>query len=52
MVLTIISSDEVKKRLKGYDPLKAELFHRESSRIADQEFSRQLKESSGAGRFM
>lgn len=46
MVPTIISPDDVKKNLSGYDPIKAESFHLESSKIADHEFSAKLKESS------
>lgn len=39
----IISSDEVKKKLKGYNPEKAELFHRKSAKIADKDFETALK---------
>ncbi len=44
MVPILISPDETKKNLIGYDPIRAELFHLESSRLADQEFSAKLKE--------
>jgi hypothetical protein len=39
----VISYDEAKKKLQGYDPGKAELFHVESAKIADKEFARALK---------
>ncbi|QQR54553.1 hypothetical protein IPG41_05165 [Candidatus Peregrinibacteria bacterium] len=46
MVPIIISPDNAKKNLSGYDPVKVESFHLESSKIADQEFSEKLKGSS------
>lgn len=39
----IISADEIKKKLPNYSPQKAELFHRESARVADQQFEIALK---------
>jgi hypothetical protein len=39
----IISADIIKKRIKGYDPEKAEIFHRESARNADKELEEALK---------
>lgn len=39
----IISADEIKKRMDGYDPKDAERFHRQSARQADKEFERALK---------
>ena len=32
----VISADEIKKQLPEYSPEKAEIFHRESARLADQ----------------
>lgn len=46
MVPIVISSDQVKEKLRGYDPRKAELFHVASSKIADKEFGEKLKKSS------
>jgi len=40
----IISSDEIKKQLKGYHPKKAEVYHRQSARLADKKFEQALKE--------
>ncbi len=34
----IISADEIKKNLKGYNPEKVEKFHTESAKIADKNF--------------
>ncbi len=45
MPLILISSDEAKKKLKGYDPSKAEVFHSESAKIADKEFEMALKDT-------
>lgn len=39
----IISADEIKKKLPNYSPEKAELFHHESARLADQHFEAALK---------
>lgn len=44
MVL-VVSSDEIKKELTGYSPEKAEFFHTESAKIADQNFENALRES-------
>lgn len=41
----IISADEIKKKLPNYSPQKAELFHHESARLADQHFEIALKNS-------
>lgn len=38
----IISADDIKKKLPNYLPEKAELFHRESAKIADREFENKL----------
>lgn len=45
MVPIVISPDDAKKNLSGYDPKKAESVHLASSKIADQEFSTKLKEN-------
>lgn len=42
---TVISADEIKKQIPDYSPEKAELFHRESARLADKLFSQELKKS-------
>ena len=42
----VISADEIKKKLPDYSPQKAELFHRESAKLADKEFEAALKRSS------
>lgn len=42
----IISADEIKKKLPNYSPQKAELFHHESARKADQEFEKALTNNS------
>ena len=42
----IISSDEIKKNLPDYSPEKAELFHRESAKLADKAFEAVLKKNS------
>lgn len=39
----VISADEIKKRLPGYSPQKAELFHHESARLADRHFESALR---------
>lgn len=41
----IISADEIKEKLPNYSPEKAELFHRESARLADKNFEIALKKS-------
>lgn len=41
----IISADEIKKKLPDYSPQKAELFHHESARLADQLFEKALTTS-------
>ncbi|MEK7592244.1 MAG: hypothetical protein AAB508_02500, partial [Patescibacteria group bacterium] len=38
----IISADEIKKKLAGYSPQKAEFFHHESAKLADQLFEKAL----------
>lgn len=42
----IISADEIKKSLSGYDPAHSEDFHRESARLADREFHEAVKHRS------
>lgn len=42
----IISADEIKKELKGYTPDRAEKFHAESAKMADQEFEKEIKNTS------
>ena len=44
MRLIIISADEIKKTLLGYDPEHSDLVHRESTRLADKNFKQALKE--------
>ena len=39
----IISADEIKKTLPGYNPKASHLVHRESARIADSNFSSILR---------
>lgn len=39
----VISADEIKKEIPNYSPEKAEVFHRESARLADKLFSQELK---------
>lgn len=41
----IVSADEIKKKLPNYSPEKAELFHHESARLADQQFEIELRRS-------
>lgn len=41
----IISADEIKKQLPNYSPAQAEVFHRESAKLADKQFSQELKRS-------
>lgn len=41
----VISADEIKKKLPDYSPEKAELFHRESAKLADKEFELSLKKN-------
>ncbi len=43
MPATIISSDDIKKELPGYDPEKAEKFHSVSAKLADKRFDLALK---------
>ena len=45
----IISADEIKKNLPNYSPKKAELFHHESARLADQQFEIALNTIDKAG---
>src|SRR5580698_6696468 len=40
----IISADELKKTLPGYSPDKAEVFHRESAKLADKQYEQAMKE--------
>jgi hypothetical protein len=42
----IISSDDIKESLAGYDPSRAEEFHEESTRLADKAFEEALKNRS------
>lgn len=39
----IIEVDEYKKRVEGYTPERSELFHRESAKLADIDFTNELK---------
>ena len=39
----IISPDDLKKTLQGYDPSKADIFHRDSARLADTAYAAALK---------
>ncbi len=39
----IISADDIKKNLPGYDPKHSDVLHRESARLADKEFEKALK---------
>lgn len=41
----IISIDDFKKTIPGYNPNRAALVHRQSAKMADAEFDRQLKQS-------
>lgn len=41
----VISADEIKKKLPDYSPEKAELFHRESAKLADKEFETAIKKN-------
>lgn len=41
----VISADEIKKQIPNYSPEKAEVFHRESARLADNLFSQELRKS-------
>ncbi len=43
MPATIISADDIKKELPGYDPEKAEQFHSSSAKLADKRFDQSLK---------
>ncbi len=45
MSATIISADDIKKELPGYDLSHAEEFHRESAKLADRKFDACLKTS-------
>lgn len=42
----IISADEIKKTLLGYNPSKSELFHRPSAKLADKAYEEALKQRS------
>jgi hypothetical protein len=39
----VISADEIKKTLPGYQPNKSHIFHRESTKIADKEYASAVK---------
>lgn len=41
----VISADEIKKTLNGYNPKKSEKYHTESAKLADNEFYRKIKEN-------
>lgn len=41
----IISADEIKKTLKGYNPTNSEQFHKQSAKMADKQFLKVIKES-------
>lgn len=41
----IISADEIKKQLPGYNPARSDLVHRQSTKIADKKFLQALKEN-------
>lgn len=41
----IISADDIKKTLPGYDPTKSHLVHRESARLADKSYREALETS-------
>lgn len=41
----IVSADEIKKEIPGYDPDRSELVHTQSARLADQEFESSLADS-------
>lgn len=41
----IISADELKKGIPGYNPFKSHLVHRESARLADRQYAELLKTS-------
>jgi hypothetical protein len=43
-VTHIISADEIKKSLPGYDPTHSEEFHEHSAKLADKDFSIALRE--------
>jgi hypothetical protein len=43
----IVSADELKKTLPGYDPAHSSDFHRESARLADREYQRALRNFPG-----
>ncbi len=45
MKTVIVSADDIKKNLKGYDPSRVEKFHSESAKIADKDFSKYLNNS-------
>jgi len=42
----IISADEIKKTLQGYDPERSEEFHSASAKLADKAFAQAVKERS------
>jgi len=41
----VISADEIKKTIPGYDPKKSHLVHRQSAKIADTNYQQVLKDS-------
>lgn len=45
MKATIISIDDIKEKIEGYDPEKAEDVHKQSAKLANQEFTKALKDS-------
>lgn len=44
MVPVLISSDEIKKNIKGYHPEKASQFHKKSAQLADKKFQKTIKD--------
>ncbi|MBI2612103.1 hypothetical protein HYW54_05185 [Candidatus Gottesmanbacteria bacterium] len=42
----VISIDDFKRQIPGYDPKRAEEFHRQSAKMADKAFEKALKTSS------
>jgi polynucleotide 5'-kinase involved in rRNA processing len=45
MPAKIINPDDCKEKIEGYDPARAEDFHRESAKMADKEYEKTLKNS-------
>lgn len=39
----VVSADEIKKSIRGYNPKKSEEFHSESAKLADKEFYEKIK---------